>query len=181
MQEEWKDIPKLEGKYQVSNLGRVRQLEHTVTYKTGRQVHKEYKIVEQKDYNGEGYRYVSIPYYRMPPVHKLVAQAFVLNKDNLTHIDHIDDNPSNNRADNLQWVTREQNARKFVSNHKNYNRAKPCKCINNGAVYPSQSAAQKDLQLYEDAVKRSILGNRSINGYTFISITEEEYERLREK
>ena len=36
-------------------------------------------------------------------VHRVVATAFIPNPNNYPCVDHIDDNPENNRADNLQW------------------------------------------------------------------------------
>lgn len=48
-------------------------------------------------------------------VHRLVAEAFIPNPDNLPEIDHIDDNPQNNKASNLQWVTRQGNIDKMLS------------------------------------------------------------------
>lgn len=48
-------------------------------------------------------------------VHRLVAQAFLPNPNNFPEVDHIDDNPKNNKASNLQWVTRQQNMDKMYS------------------------------------------------------------------
>lgn len=181
MQEGWKDIPKLQGKYQVSNLGRVRQLEHTITYKTGRQVHKEYKIVDQKDYDGEGYMCVSIPKYSLPNVHKLVATAFLPNPHNFRDVDHLDGNPSNNAVTNLEWVSHQENVIRFQRRNPDWSRRRPCKCIETDELFPSYNAAEKAYGLWPCAVRRSILGKRTVKGYTFINITEEQYKRLKEK
>ena len=44
-------------------------------------------------------------------VHRLVAEAFIPNPDNLPEVDHIDGNKSNNAVANLRWVTRSTNIR----------------------------------------------------------------------
>lgn len=49
------------------------------------------------------------PHYRL--LHRVIAQAFVENNEGKPEVNHIDGNKSNNRADNLEWVTREENLR----------------------------------------------------------------------
>ncbi len=48
-------------------------------------------------------------------VHRLVAESFIPNSNNLPEIDHIDNNPQNNKASNLQWITRQGNIDKMLS------------------------------------------------------------------
>ena len=47
--------------------------------------------------------------YSKEYVHRLVAEAFIPNPENLSDVDHIDCNKSNNHVSNLRWVSREEN------------------------------------------------------------------------
>lgn len=42
-------------------------------------------------------------------IHRLVAQAFIPNPDNLPCVNHKDENPNNNNVDNLEWCTQKYN------------------------------------------------------------------------
>ena len=50
-------------------------------------------------------------------VHRIVAELFVQNPNHYPQVDHIDENRSNNRADNLRWCTAEQNKEYYAKNH----------------------------------------------------------------
>ena len=58
-----------------------------------------------------GYKTVRLGGREVPntKVHRLVAQCFLPNPDNLPCINHKDENPSNNNVDNLEWCTNEYN------------------------------------------------------------------------
>lgn len=108
MEEIWKDIKEFEGYYQVSNLGRVRSVDRIV-YDTVRNRYRllKGKVLIQRD-NGHGYLGVMfckehIIYNKY--VHRLVAEAFLPNPDNLPSVNHKDENKANNRVDNLEWCT----------------------------------------------------------------------------
>jgi hypothetical protein len=100
MLEIWKSIEGYEGKYEVSNLGRVKSLQDN----KGR---KREQIVVVNIANN-GYLYVNLwktSRAKSKRIHRLVADAFCEKKDGADIVNHIDNNPSNNRADNLEWTT----------------------------------------------------------------------------
>ena len=116
MKEIFKDIPKYEGIYQVSNLGRIKSLERNVKYlKGGLKVVKE-KILKTGD-NGNGYLITRLSLNGKAKtfhVHQLVAAAFLNHTPNghAIVIDHIDTNKSNNELSNLQLITQRENLSK---------------------------------------------------------------------
>ena len=106
-----KDIHGYEGLYQVSNLGRVKSLDRIVTRKDGRKQLHRGKLI--KSYcNNKGYYIIRLCKgckMKHMLMHRLVAQAFIPNPDNLPEVNHIDEKPSNNRVTNLEWCTRDYN------------------------------------------------------------------------
>lgn len=100
-QEQWKPIEGTNGGYEVSNLGHVRTNGKRPGLLT---------LTKQKS----GYRYVMIEIGGKScnrRVHRLVAQHFLPNPDNLKEVNHKDGNKDNNRADNLEWCTRSHNVK----------------------------------------------------------------------
>src|SRR5687768_14098444 len=110
----WKDIPAYEGYYQVSNLGRVRAVPRDIRVE-GRGVWSLKDRILKQSYTNRTRRYYHVVLskdnktktYR---VHRLVAMAFLFHDENSgLFIDHIDNDPTNNRLDNLQLVTPREN------------------------------------------------------------------------
>jgi hypothetical protein len=64
-----------------------------------------------------GYRQVSI-YKKHYLVHRLVAETFIPNPENKPFIDHINRDRSDNRVENLRWVTAQENQNNTIRNRQ---------------------------------------------------------------
>jgi hypothetical protein len=110
MEEIWKEIDGFEN-YHVSNLGRVKSLKRSVKNRWSARIVRE-RIL--KPITSSRYPTVNLKantYNRTKYIHKLVAIAFLGHKPNgvTLIVDHIDNNPLNNRLDNLQIITQAEN------------------------------------------------------------------------
>lgn len=110
MIENWKDIEGYEGRYQISNYGRVRSLPRKVRF--GNQTRLVGgKILKHKVKRG-GYAFIQLRIdlkERDFHIHRLVAKSFVKGYQEGLDVNHIDGNKLNNKATNLEWCTRKQN------------------------------------------------------------------------
>ena len=107
MTEEFRDIKGFEGRYQISNFGRVKRLPHLVKVgKTYR--HLDEMIMKNVDEGKSGYYQVCLD-RKTRQIHRLVAEAFIDNPENKPVVNHIDYNRKNNNVNNLEWVTQKEN------------------------------------------------------------------------
>ena len=171
MNEIWKDISGYEGLYQVSNLGRVKSLGNKSN-------HREPIILKQALVLG--YKCVRLTkdgVYKMYKVHRLVANAFILNKGNKNQVNHIDGNKRNNCFYNLEWVTSSENLKhafkiglkKPKINYEN-NRSISVKMIDKNTnqiimIFGSLREAERQVGVSHSNIMNSIKRNGTAGGY----------------
>ena len=150
----WKTI---EGypNYQVSNKGRIKSIERKVKSRYGSIYTRKEKILKpQKDKDG----YLMVNLYKenkmkTMKVHRLVAAAFVQNESLFnTDINHKNEIKSDNRAENLEFCTREYNNNFGTRNERNSKtsindpkKSKAVICLETGVVYPSTKEVYRKL------------------------------------
>ena len=109
-----KPVKEYEGYYEVDNFGRVFSLDRNVTVNdNGRIYEKPIKGKQMKQgVHTQGYKVVSLTKdgkTRTNFVHRIVAEAFIPNPDELPMVNHKDEDKTNNFVDNLEWCTNEYN------------------------------------------------------------------------
>ena len=96
--EEWKNVIGYEGLYEVSNKGNVRNVRRNKLLRLSKTKYGYIQVGLSKN----GIR-------TMFQVHRLVAQAFIENSDNLPQVNHKDEDKTNNNVTNLEWCDAKYN------------------------------------------------------------------------
>ena len=94
----WKDIPGYEGAYQASSFGRIQS------------AYRQKRIL--KPQKGQKYLHVRLSKSKKISIHllhRIIAKTFKDNPENKKTVNHIDGNPLNNAAYNLEWSTHQEN------------------------------------------------------------------------
>ena len=109
----WKDVEGYEGLYEVSSYGRVKSLNYNGCK-------GKVRILKQT-FNDKGYLRVGLSKdgkTKTLKTHRLVAIAFIPNVENKPEIDHVNTMPTDNRVENLRWVTRIENMNNELTKEK---------------------------------------------------------------
>lgn len=167
----------------VSNLGRVRTIDRTVTRSDGSKLFVKGRVLkQQRDRYGYMFVQLSVNGKRITlKTHRLVATCYIPNPDNLPQVNHIDCNRSNNVAGNLEWCTNQYN----TAYREKYGKASshPVFAVNvkTGEVlyFKSMGEAERKLNISHQDISAIIEGqNKTVHSYWF---TEDESEITEEK
>lgn len=150
MIEIWKDIPGYEGKYQASNLGNIKSLSREFITKRGL-LYKVKGKIKKLTVGSHGYKVCNLGFKDLHTVHTLVAKSFLPLVDGKTHVDHINSIRTDNRVENLQWVTQSENNSKQK--------------INFGTDHWNTNLSEKDIKHIRDERDRGITYQKIADGY----------------
>lgn len=172
--ETWKAIAGYEGLYEVSDLGRVRSLNYNHTGVA--------KILNPRKNRG-GYLLVALfkdGKRKDMQVHRLVAQAFIHNPNNLETVNHRDEVKTNNAASNLEWMSvadnlnyGSHNRRSAEARVNNPKMSKPVRQLDKTtgellATFPSTHEAERVTRIHRQSICCCCNGERkSAGGYNW--------------
>ena len=139
--ENWRPVVGWEGFYSVSDVGRVRSEDRTIIRADGVAVHLKGQLMSPVRKNRTGHHCVALMRNSRPThafVHRLVLEAFVGPRPDGMVGCHWDDNPDNNRVENLRWATVSENNYDSVRNGTHGNASKT-HCVNGHEYTPENT------------------------------------------
>lgn len=139
--EKWKQIEFGDGKYSVSDAGRIKN-NYTQLILKSQILKRGYELVHLW-HNGKRKAFT---------IHRLVAIAFIENPDDKGMVDHIDCNKLNNNVSNLRWATAKENGRYAAENGLYINAA--IKAKERMSIIGKKYAQQNKLNLLAEVEKR---------------------------
>lgn len=159
--EKWKDIKGHEGQHEVSSCGRVRSVDRTISKVDGRydkQVtfYKQGRIKTLTYHHGQYFiiKLSNEGKNKTHFVHRLVAEAFLPNPNNLPIVNHKNSIKTDNNIENLEWVSNSENVKHAIKNKL----TTICSGENHGACKYTDEDILKIRKLYKDKLSLTEIG-----------------------
>ena len=149
-----KDILGYEGLYAITSCGKVWSYKSKKFLKPQRKENGYLQVSLCKDGKQNSYL-----------IHRLVAEAYLLNPNNLPCVNHKDENRENNALQNLEWCTQSYNNNYRNRNQKiAKNQSKPVFCEELNRTFESGTAAARELNLNQGSITQCCKGKRKTTG-----------------
>ena len=184
----WKLHPEYTG-IEVSTFGRVRSLDRVTSSEKYTRFVKG-RVLKQYN-NTNGYLQVKIPIagkWTTKSVHRLVAQTYIPNPDELPQVNHLDCNRKNNNVENLEFCDNSYNQKyreKYgISNTELL--SKPVFAINLTTLevlhFSSQTEASRELRVFNSNVNKVIKGRfKQTGGFWFTNADDNADDAIKHK
>lgn len=171
----WKDIKGFENLYQISNYGNIRSLDKKARCKNGYRISKG-KILKTYISN-KGYKRINLLKNRKIktfPIHRLVALAFLDNPNNKEQVNHINGIKTDNRVENLEWVTCKENIKHSIRSGLTNYQYKNKKLI---VIFDSIKQASEMLNIDRNKIYTRVNNGKDYKGIYFKKIGDDFNER----
>ena len=179
---EWRWCPDFEGSYEVSDAGEVRSVNYLHTGK---------KKVLKPGVRKNGYLYVNLcknGVVKKYTIHRLVALAFIPNPLNLPQVNHLNEDKTDNRSENLEWCDSKYNSnfgtriKRIAEKNTNGKKSKSIVQLTKEGDFvrkwPSMREIQRELKFYIGAISQCCTGKYK-SSYGFKWLFEEDYIKLK--
>ena len=174
MEKLWKEIPDTGGKYLISTDGKVMAISRRVKFGNVFRWTKTNIRTARKKENG----YLELEILgKHHYIHRLVAEAFIPNPDNLPCINHKDENKENNSVENLEWCDYSYNAnygtRTKRAKKKQFGDRFVVINLDTGEVYKTPKDASRATGIHNDSISRVCKGkSKTAGGYRWRYLNE---------
>lgn len=174
MEKLWKEIPDTDGKYLISTDGEVMAISRRVKFGNVFRWTKTNIRTARKKENG----YLELEILgKHHYIHRLVAEAFIPNPDNLPCINHKDENKENNSVENLEWCDYSYNAnygtRTKRAKEKQFGDRFVVINLDTGEVYKTPKDASRATGIHNDSISRVCKGkSKTAGGYRWRYLNE---------
>ena len=162
--EKWKQAKGYSSNYYVSNMGRLLTTRH----------HGAYRVAIMKPGSDKDGHLRTVMNGKTIKVHRVVAQTWIPNPENLPVVNHLDSDPANNKIENLEWTTWSGNSQHAYAKGRLSDSLKKAQKANPSYLRLSEQKTHEIWDWYQDEC-RQIPANANRYGRTG------RYQRMRER